>query len=429
MAKSTANTRKLRIACDRCYDLKERCVRECITASCVRCERLRLHCSTDRPVRPSGRRPQHGKRTVSQRSSTLLNRSEPASNDVSTKLRYVPDYDLCAEEKELLMFLLGQPERVQSLVVLRSFAIIEQQTLAALLPFALPILKHAYLACAVWLKSLQYGTDEEVARNTGVLFASPAMSTLRTLSVTTEQDATLCLALGNTLALFVYSGIGYGVADICHYCISAVSTIVTSTPPSLPLESWKSFLELLEVMECLIHRRSPTLRAPQQLQERVDRKLGLCLPLLPHYQDLCIVSHSLSNETDASCIARIHAQLDKIHTAVDEWIPSHARQILDHFDSTELVHLLAQAKVYRLAALLVAHRLRHDFGSEDDKAGVWSKEVMRELELTKHMTKQPLRFVTLPFIVAAIEVRGTEARVSTLQAVKDYVDGFAPVIQ
>lgn len=88
MAKDTANTRRLRIACDRCYDLKERCVRECVTATCVRCERLRLHCSTDRPVRPSGRRPQHGKRTVSQRSSTLLNKSEPASNDVSTKLQY-----------------------------------------------------------------------------------------------------------------------------------------------------------------------------------------------------------------------------------------------------------------------------------------------------------------------------------------------------
>ena len=54
---------------------------------------------------------------------------------------------------------------------------------------------------------------------------------------------------------------------------------------------------------------------------------------------------------------------------------------------------------------------------------------MRELELTKYMTKQPLRFVTLPFIVAGIEVRGTEARISTLQAVKYYVDGFAPVIQ
>jgi hypothetical protein len=105
----------------------------------------------------------------------------------------------------------------------------------------------------------------------------------------------------------------------------------------------------------------------------VDRKLGFCLPLLPHFQDLCIISHSLSNETDISCIACIHAQLDKIHTAVDEWIPSHARQILDHFDYTELVHLLAQAKIYRVAALLVAHRLRHDFGSEDDKADVWSK--------------------------------------------------------
>lgn len=163
MAKDTANTLKLRIACDRCYDLKERCVRECITATCVTCERLRLHCSIDRPVRPSGRRPQHGKQTVSQRSSTLLNKSEPASNDMSTKLQYIPDYCLCAEEKELLMFLLGQPQRVQSLIVLRSFAVIEQQTLAALLSFALPILKHAYLACAVWLKPLQYGTGEEVA--------------------------------------------------------------------------------------------------------------------------------------------------------------------------------------------------------------------------------------------------------------------------
>ena len=110
-------------------------------------------------------------------------------------------------------------------------------------------------------------------------------------------------------------------------------------------------------------------------------------------------------------------------------MPSHHQLLAAEAWKTKLVHLLAQAKVYRLAALLVAHRLRHDFGSEDDKADVWSNEVMRELELTKHMTKPPLRFVTLPFIVAAIEVRGTEARVSTLQAVKDYVDGFAPVIQ
>ena len=37
--------------------------------------------------------------------------------------------------------------------------------------------------------------------------------------------------------------------------------------------------------------------------------------------------------------------------------------------------------------------------------------------------------MTLPFIVAAVEVRGADARAKTLQGVAEYVDKFTPVMQ
>jgi len=51
---------------------------------------------------------------------------------------------------------------------------------------------------------------------------------LRSLPVTNSQDAALCLALGSALALFVYSAVGVGIADICHYCLI---TTLPFTPP------------------------------------------------------------------------------------------------------------------------------------------------------------------------------------------------------
>ena len=101
----------------------------------------------------------------------------------------------------------------------------------------------------------------------------------------------------------------------------------------------------------------------------------------------------------------------------------------EKFDSAETIHLLAQAKVYRLGALLLGHRLRFPFGHEDALAEIWSKEVMMELEMAKQVTKRSMRFVTLPFIVAAIEVQDENLRFKALQHVDDWVDHFAPLLQ
>lgn len=406
--------RKFRTACDRCYALKERCVRG-LSAICGRCERLGLVCSIARPVRPIGRRPRPPRKA--------------SSANICLSLRERLHRDLSASEEELIVFLLDRPDSLECLVVAPSFQDAQQRSLAASLSASFPLLKDAYLACAGALHSLQAGMSADEVRAMSLGHASSAMKTLRSLDVTSSEDAALCLALGAALARFVYSAVGDGVAHICHYCISASAPHMATAAIDKGMESDYSFLILLEIMECLVHRRKPTTKHSPQLQDRIDRHLGLCLPMLPHFHDICTVSHTLVRGNSTQCLARVYQKLDQIEAAVQNWVPSNSSQLTQYFKRAEVVNLLAQAKVYRLAALLVILRLRYTFGSEDAKADVLSKEIMMELRLSKAITMQPLRCVTLPFIIAAVEVRDTDMRLETLSVVDDYVDRFALVIR
>ncbi|KAF2098367.1 hypothetical protein NA57DRAFT_39941 [Rhizodiscina lignyota] len=429
MATSAAWKRPIRTACDRCYELKERCVRASSEASgaCTRCSRLGLVCSTVRPVRPAGRRPRHRVQSASGTSSSSAT-VENSALDIGAWLNDVRD--LLPEEKELLMFLLGRPENLELYMVSPVFRDAEQQSLAASLRSAFPVLKDAYLACAGTLKLL-YRPDiaMEVDKSATLRHASSAMKILRSLPVASSKDAVLCLILGKALALSVYTAVGSGVADICHHCLRITSPFMDSLISCTDAEPWWNFLVMLETMDCMVHRRIPTVRIQLRDLERVDRYLGLCLPLLPYYYDLCVMSHSLANTTDASYLVRIEKQLNDIHAAVEAWQPSHQAHLVNQFQSADIVNLLAQVKVYRLAALLVSHRLRFSFGQQDIQADIWSKEIMTELKLAQWVTKRLMRCVTLPFIVAAIEIRDPSTRVEALQAVEDYVDRFAPLVQ
>ncbi|KAI0425237.1 hypothetical protein F5Y09DRAFT_110678 [Xylaria sp. FL1042] len=405
-----------RTACDRCYELKARCGRASTATSCARCERLNLVCSTARPVKPSGRRLQG--RTLSDSAKP------PRTSEIGGWLENDPD--LLPEERELLIFLLGHPENIDCYVVCPSFQVAVQQALLAQLPVALPILKDAYLACASALKQLDHAPMDA---DNSVRHASSAMKTLRSLQVSNSQDAVLCLTLGAALALSVQSTIGVGVADICRYCLSATRPFVEKTVSDGNIEPWHGILVLLETMDCLVYRRKPTLRMQPRNSESVDRYLGLCSPLLSYYYDLCVISHSLDNTTNVRDQIYLQNKLDEIRTSVEAWIPSHASHLADQFSAAEIVVLLAQAKVYRLGALLISHRLRYPLGAQDAQADIWSKEIMIELEMAQRVSERPIRYVTLPFMVAAVEVREPSARNKALHNVVNYVDHFSLVVQ
>lgn len=420
MEASATRKPKLRTACDRCYELKERCERASTSAPCARCDRLGLVCATVRPVRPAGRR--------AHRTDSVAGMTLKPSIDACLK-NMLPN--LQPEEKELLMFLLSQPGSLDQYVACPSFqAGLQQQLFSVQLPAALPSLKDAFLACAITVKQLQAGT---AAIDTGTTFSVHyilrAMDALRSLPVLSSQDAVLCHVLGGLLAFSISSAIGVGVPDICRHCLGTTTPFAGTTVSDAHKDPWENFLILLETMDCLVHRQKPILRIQVPTSVVVDCRLGLCLPLLPYYYDLCVISNSLLNATDVSTLARLQKQLDDIHCIVEPWQPSHLDQLVEQFDSAEIVHLLAQSKVYRLGVLLLGHRLRFPFGQEDVQAEIWSKEVMMELEMAKQVTKRSMRFVTLPFIIAAVEIRDESLRLKTLEGVDDCVDQFAQFMQ
>lgn len=185
MATPPARSRKTGTACDRCYELKERCARASTVIACTRCERLELHCTSIRPLRRAGRRPRNWQNTS--RGTTLLSKTSTTSkqlSDIGTWLFDVPD--LSSEEKDLLMLLLARPEYLAYYPVSAGFQAAEQRSLAAALPAALPILKHAYLAYAGALRLLGPGTATEAEKSASLRYASSAMNTLRSLPVSSS---------------------------------------------------------------------------------------------------------------------------------------------------------------------------------------------------------------------------------------------------
>lgn len=417
----------MRTACDRCYEVKERCDRATRSAHCRRCERLNIICSIVRPVRPVGRRAYHEKNNAPTMTLSRRRKLQQGLAGIDACLNTLPNHQ--PGEKELLLFLLSQPGSLDHYVVCPSFQAKQQQVLVAQLPAALPLLKDAFLACAVTIKQLQSGTATDKDTNISVRYISKAMKALRSLPVSSSQDAILCHTLGSMLAFSIYSAIGVGVPNICRYCLGSTSPFLGMIESDAHKDPWQSLLVLLEIMNCLVHRQTPTLRIRLPASVVVDCHLGLCLPLLPYYYDLCMISNSLLHSTEGGIMAGLQKQLDDIHRIVEPWQPPHLDQLLEHFDSAEIVHLLAQAKLYRLGALLVCHRLRFPFGQEDVQAEIWSKEVMMEIETVTQVTKQSMRFVTLPFIIAAVEVQDESLRFKTLQRVDDCVDRYAPFLQ
>ncbi|KAH7123929.1 hypothetical protein B0J11DRAFT_325582 [Dendryphion nanum] len=423
---TTTRSRGLRSACDRCYQLKERCERASATCSCERCERLGQACLTVRPARRTGRQANRWEQTTSQNLSSQSTSSTQSRHLTGSWLR--KSTDLSLEEKDHLTFLLGNSQTLQYSVVSPRFKDAVQESLAVKLPAAWPILKDAYMAYAGVLKSLQCGSTTDLDQDSNLRHVNAAMIALRSLAITKPEDADLCLTLGYALALSVYAAIGVGVSDICHYCLNITSPYIETAAVNPETEPQIHFLVLLETMECLVHRRKPTLRIPSPGLRSVDRHLGLSLPLLPYYHDLCFISYSLLNSTDAKP-ASLLRQLEDIQDHVERWQPSHPEGFVHEYSTAEVIQLLAQARVYRLGALLLIHRLQHQFGQQDSQADIWSREVMMELELARRISSRPVRFVTLPFIIAAVEVKDPTERNIVVKNVDHYVDQFTPVVQ
>ncbi|KXJ85239.1 hypothetical protein Micbo1qcDRAFT_223630 [Microdochium bolleyi] len=482
---------RLRTACDRCYELKERCQRPTTSARCERCARLDLACATVRPVRLVGRRRRQHSETRSSgphrdRSLPSTKKSEASAEaqfdarsaaDVHTLVASLPGLSLL--ETQLLESVLGQPgclcgymSRSATTDELPS----ELLRMQAHSPIASVLTKEVLLALAStvqqWDTSLTLG------------YISRAMSSFRALRIRSHADVAMCHFLGGLLVFTIYSVVGMGVFKVSRYCLGTANSIApnstmvleergdlnhardqsitgSTTATATPGES---FLVMLEIMDCLLNRTEPislsglshfstsssATSSANPGGATIDAHLGLCTPLLPLYHRLCTLSNLLLDASDQGVVSTLHDQLSTIHYAAESWRPPdlgqlvHARQRGSALITTsQVIHLLAQARLYRLGVLLMAHRLRHPFGDyhHDRLATAWSREILVELDTAYTVTGgQRMQFVTMPFIIAAVEVTddrhdtrsgsgGGGAREMTLRALDEQVDRYAPALK
>ncbi|KAF2792381.1 hypothetical protein K505DRAFT_307716 [Melanomma pulvis-pyrius CBS 109.77] len=439
--------RQTKRACDRCHAVKEKCRWIDAQETCDRCLRLRFVCHTHRPLATVGRKPRHHptktipKRKIHQPPSESNSTSSSTSFDVHTTPPYIAngkvisisrtlsifiDLDTC--EKHLLDTILHGETRIEQFLVGPSFVKCHQRVFLKYLGMATPLLKDALLASTALIACDHDDLPISRNRQIGHKRAASAISALRSLSLFHPDDVSAVLifaALMVTFALHI-SGTAF---PICRHTLDLVKPFYESSA-ELDSDGLAFLLCLIhsETLECLLRCEIPTIRFRVQRDDLVvDRYMGITSPLLPHFYDICKISHALRYcKTNIS--PRTLEALEDVEIKVNQWKPTLPEHFITCFTPAEVVSMLAQAKVHRWTILLISHRLRHAYGTETSKGFAISDAILEELYLTVRLTRRSVPCVEIAFVVACFEITDPEKRKVALDMTENII-GFSKQLQ
>ncbi|GJN68077.1 amidase [Purpureocillium lilacinum] len=408
-------------SCDRCHALKERCQRLPGAPKCDRCDRLQLPCQSNRPVKRPGRRPRpyHHLRTASKPAASLNSTEEslptPPAEDkdkekwhsLCSSLTRLADSPPIDDDVHIMQRILSD-EFLQQFV-LPSFCEAHRETLVSQFFASRSIVKDAYVACAISMPGP--GEDVSVPLDDMRLAssyrrASAALSVLRTIKIKGEHDVPLCLALGGALLTFALRVGGSDAHAICSNVLGMAKDLYEQKGGAIPVDlGFLTCLVLTETSECLLRGGVPTLRLRPPAAS-VDRYIGLTQTLMPYFYDLCVLSTGMAQDPGDDTAER----LDALEREIRNWLPDTPDGFINNYSATEVSRMTCQATVMQTAALLVIHRLRHPFGTEQDAARAMSSSILKQLDLTRLITGQTPRSIDLALAVACLEVEDEAER-------------------
>lgn len=227
-----------------------------------------------------------------------------------------------------------------------------------------------------------------------------SLQKLRTVEVTGAQDALAVLMLGQALAAFDLFVTFAGSIFILRYSLSLVR-------PWYPQFARVQFLDPVtispifwDIVDSLAHREVPVIRPQLRDAPVVDRLAGLCASLLPTLYDLCVIGHDMRKAPDQAW------RLDTVEAQISRWTPDY--RALESLGCTELeiASMRTQAVMYRLASLLLIHRLRYSLTRHDDTATSLANEILAERTafFSNQSSDVTLQNVGLPLFLAVLEV-------------------------
>lgn len=381
-----------------------------------------------------------------QTTSSLSDFSSPASQSITSptfqqqvdNLRSITLFpDWSHDEFNLLDIILHKQTKVDKYLIGPSFRDQHQQAFVNHLNAATPFVSDALIACAPLLLGNQGVQQRAKYRHLGYRRAAAAIASLRHFEVHGDHDLSMVLILGVALVTFATHHSG-GELLLCRHILGLVKSRYDdgySLTRRLGSDGVSFLICLLgtETMDCLIRCEIPTMKIrPGDLDEVVDRFIGISAPLLSHFYELCqvarLIRHSSCRRGDVLACETVEKALTELEEAITNWQPSVSAcslTVAGRFTSTEVVLMSAQAKILRLTALLVLHRLRHAFGTRDDVAFEMANAIQDELDLVIRLTGQTIPFVDFAYLISSLEVTNPLERRAVLGKSHLVVD-FSP---
>lgn len=229
------------------------------------------------------------------------------------------------------------------------------------------------------------------------------------LFIATVEDAAVFLMLGQLL--LVYNIL---VPSFCEQAIECGALLSTKDwYPALALrpelDSVTFCLVLVDTVKCLIARELPVMRLTAVDRCTFDRFIGACSSFLPLLYDLCERSYQVKMRTIPIFCEQEGLEgsdpYEDIEKKISAWKPlRHESRSLQH-EFLETDAALAQASLYRIAALLVIHRLRFPIGKEDSTARRYADYILTQLSFISKCSSEGTGIgLDFPLLVAMMEL-------------------------
>lgn len=432
-------------ACDQCHTLKEKCRRPSTTTSCERCDRLNQTCQTTRNLARPGRKPRDARNlsynlptsflsSVTRSPKTLYLSSckdtpypdlyLPIDKGLASNPALFPELDQWERHFLNLMKDIVAPSPLDKFLIGPSFHESNHRLFVQnlLRPAPTSILKHATVACAAVLLGDQDAQYTKTSVEVGHRRAALAISGLRSLQISKEQDLVTALVLGVSIVTFAMHVADGQPVLISRYTLTLVKpvyqTILGMDPGVMDL---LMCLVSTETSECLLRSEIPTIRVGERDRcNVVDRYLGLSSSLFAQLYDICEAGH-LMKVTGGRMDFEMVERLDTIQDSLEKWQPSSPPDFIERFTQPEIVAMLAQAKILRLAALIIVHRLRYPYGQRDKEALQISNAITAEIDMVLQSTGRSIPCTAIAYMVACFEITGTEARAAVADKIREVV--------
>ena len=342
--------------------------------------------------------------------------------------------DLGGPELHLLEAILHKRTDVDKYLIGPSFRDLHQQAFVSHLRAAMPLLSDAFIACAPLVLGHQDLQGLDVHQHSGYKRAATAIASLRRLEVHCDNDVSTVLILGVLLVTFAAHHTG-GELALCRHILALVKLAYDANhllTQGLGSDGVSFLICILgtETIYCLLQGEVPTIKLREcDLNDLVDRFIGVSAPLLTHFYDVCeitpLIHRTRSRDGTIFMLGPVNAKLVKIEQAITLWQPKISMEYLtEHFTPMEVYLMVAQANLLRLTALLVAFRLRHAYGTRD-KGSAIAHEILDELNSVVRHTGQSFPFADLAYLAASLEITGASERRAVIER-SHLIAGFSP---